>query len=226
MILVNSIFSSKLAEEVYALKSTVNYLGVDTESFSPHQSVLRKKLGLDECKIILLPARLHRVKCVDDIILATEKIVKHEDKVKTIIIGTGPEELSLKRMTRELGLTSNVLFWGDTVNSIVPQHYGMADVVVNLSLYEPFGLVPVEGMACGKPVVVYDSGGPAETVLDRVTGVKVKPRDVGHLSDEILAIIQNPRRGREMGLRGRERVLGNYTWELTAKRLLQAGESS
>jgi glycosyltransferase involved in cell wall biosynthesis len=125
-------------------------------------------------------------------------------------------------MTRELGLSSHVLFWGDVLQVKMPAHYAMADVIVNLSMYEPFGLIPVEAMACGKPIVVYDSGGPSETVEDGVTGVKVKPRDIGALSRSISTILQDGSLAKQMGERGRARVLANYTWNLTAKRLLES----
>jgi glycosyltransferase involved in cell wall biosynthesis len=92
-------------------------------------------------------------------------------------------------------------------------YYCMADVVVYPSLFEPFGLVPLEAMACQRPVVAYNSGGPAETVEDQVTGLLAQPGNVSDLSECVSRILADADMGRRMGQQGRKRVESRFTWE-------------
>ena len=91
-----------------------------------------------------------------------------------------------------------------------------ADVVACTPWYEPFGIVPLEAMACGVPVVATAVGGIRDTVVDGVTGRLVPPRDPAALGDAIASLLPDRRRRMALGRAGRERARARYTWDRVA----------
>lgn len=97
--------------------------------------------------------------------------------------------------------------------------YHEAEIVVNPSLSESFGISVVEGMACGIPVVGTRVGGMCETILSGRTGMLVEADAPEELSQALIAILDDPVRARNMGSEGRERAVGMYSWKARAERL-------
>jgi D-inositol-3-phosphate glycosyltransferase len=87
-----------------------------------------------------------------------------------------------------------------------------ADAVVCVPWYEPFGIVPLEAMACGRPVVAAAVGGLTDTVVDGVTGVHVPPRDPDHLAGVLRELLADPAHRRRLGDAGAERARRRYRW--------------
>jgi glycosyltransferase involved in cell wall biosynthesis len=87
-----------------------------------------------------------------------------------------------------------------------------ADVVVSVPWYEPFGIVPVEAMACGRPVVGSAVGGLLDTVVPGVTGELVPPRDPAALAQALRRLLDDPERRRRYGEAGRRRAVEHYDW--------------
>jgi glycosyltransferase involved in cell wall biosynthesis len=98
----------------------------------------------------------------------------------------------------------------------MPAWYRSADVVACTPWYEPFGLTPLEAMACGVPVVAYAVGGLAESVIDGVTGVLVGPRDVRGLAGALRGVLTDEMRRMSFASAAVDRVRSRYTWERTA----------
>jgi glycosyltransferase involved in cell wall biosynthesis len=98
----------------------------------------------------------------------------------------------------------------------MPGWYRSADVVACAPWYEPFGLTPLEAMACGVPVVAYAVGGLAESIIDGVTGILVPPRDVRHLAASLRAVVGDEVRRMSYASAAVDRVRSRYTWERTA----------
>jgi glycosyltransferase involved in cell wall biosynthesis len=96
--------------------------------------------------------------------------------------------------------------------------YAAADVAVTTPWYEPFGLTPLEAMACGAPVIGSRVGGIAFTVADGETGFLVPPRDPDALSARIEDVLIDPERRQRMGQAGRARVIRSFTWQQVAAR--------
>jgi glycosyltransferase involved in cell wall biosynthesis len=117
-----------------------------------------------------------------------------------VFVGKGDLKAFLKHRARQLGLQPNVAFlgWRDDVQQILP----LLDVLVLPSLNEGMGRVLVEAMIAGRPVVASRTGGIPDLIRDGVDGLLVPPGDASALADAILALIQNPQRAREMGMRG------------------------
>jgi glycosyltransferase involved in cell wall biosynthesis len=92
------------------------------------------------------------------------------------------------------------------------------DVVVTVPWYEPFGIVPLEAMACGRPVVGSAVGGLLDTIVPGTTGELVPPRDPAALADALHALLEDPDRRRRYGEAGRERAVALYDWSAVVAR--------
>jgi glycosyltransferase involved in cell wall biosynthesis len=104
----------------------------------------------------------------------------------------------------------------------MPSLYNVSDLVVLPSIYEPFGKVLVEAMACGKPVVATQTSGIPEVVLNNETGILVPPRRPTFLAQAIIKILSDKKTSEKMGLKGRQRAIRLFTWQKVAERVHQA----
>ena len=100
------------------------------------------------------------------------------------------------------------------------QAYRECKFLVHLSLYEPFGLTPLEAGLFSKPSIVTNRGGPPETVIDGETGYVVNPNDTKRVSSRMNELLENSHLRLEMGRRARENILRNFTLEVSVKNLL------
>jgi len=109
-----------------------------------------------------------------------------------------------------------VTLLGAVERAAMPSWYRSADVLACTPWYEPFGLTPLEAMACGRPVVTYAVGGLAESVLHEVTGVHVRPGDVSGLAGELRDLLADPHRRERYGQAALARARTRYAWDGTA----------
>jgi glycosyltransferase involved in cell wall biosynthesis len=128
-----------------------------------------------------------------------------------------PERLDA--MVRQSGLDDRVTFHSYLPHKDIISHYQQADLVVNPSLSETFGISIVEAMACGVPVVGTRVGGMLDTIVDEV-GRAVPPEDPERLAQAMCEILDNRELARQMGRSGRERAVTQFTWKTRANRLL------
>ncbi|MEU1054358.1 glycosyltransferase [Streptomyces sp. NPDC005876] len=127
-----------------------------------------------------------------------------------------PEAERLAGIARRAGVTDRVRLLGAVDPRDMPALIGSADLVLCTPVYEPFGIVPLEAMACGVPVLATDVGGHRDSVADGVTGRLVAPGDPGAVADAARALLADPGLRREQGRAGRDRVLTHYTWRRVA----------
>ncbi len=118
----------------------------------------------------------------------------------------------------------SVVFTGAIPYSELAGNYGCADVVVNPSLSESFGMSLIEAMACSRPVVAARVGGMIDIVQDGVTGRLVEPGDAGALADAIIGVLADPSRGSAMGVAGLQRVRECFSWDLVTADLAKRYE--
>jgi glycosyltransferase involved in cell wall biosynthesis len=130
-----------------------------------------------------------------------------------------PEIGRLRRLAHELGVGAQVQFLGRRAPSELRDIYLAADVFVTTPWYEPFGITPLEAMACGTPVIGSAVGGIKHTVLDGVTGFLVPPHDPGALSARLMQLYGCPALGAAMGRAGVRRVRSMFTWDEVALQL-------
>ncbi|WUI03455.1 glycosyltransferase [Spirillospora sp. NBC_00431] len=127
-----------------------------------------------------------------------------------------PEVRRLRAVARDAGVAGRVEFLGRLARADVPPLLRSAALVVTLPWYEPFGMVPLEAMACGAPVVASAVGGHLDTVVDGVTGVHVPPRDPDAAAGAIRALLADPAKRAAMGLAGGGRARDHYPWARVA----------
>ena len=181
---------------------SVVYPGVDLARFDPDTLPaplqIRRMLGIPENgPLIGMVARLQRWKGVHVLIEAIPSILQSEPNARCVIVG-GEHDLepdyasSLRSRIDELGLAGRIILAGLQQN--VPEWMQAMDVVVHASDREPFGMVIVEAMALGKPVVAAASGGPLEIITDGVDGMLSPWNDAPALAQKIVALLHDPER--------------------------------
>jgi glycosyltransferase involved in cell wall biosynthesis len=126
------------------------------------------------------------------------------------------EAQQLQRLAAQLGVADRVRLHGGVTRGEMPALLRSADLVACTPWYEPFGIVPLEAMACGVPVVATAVGGIRDTVVDDVTGHLVPPRDPRALGDAIAGLLRDRVRRKALGAAGRERARARYTWDRVA----------
>jgi len=133
------------------------------------------------------------------------------------VVDDDPIARRLLALTDELGISDRVDLRGAVPRSAVPCLLRSADVVACCPWYEPFGMVAVEAMACGVPVVASDVDGLAETVVHGLTGLRVPPRDPARIAAALDQLLNDPVRRRSMGEAGLRRA-AHYGWHAVAAR--------
>lgn len=184
--------------------------GVDTAAFAPGDPPPGGRPRL------VTVGRLVRRKGVDETIAALAAV---PDAELVVAGGGGPDDPDRARLAAvAVGhrVAHRVRFVGALPRERVPALLRSADVVVCVPWYEPFGMVPLEAMACARPVVASAVGGLADTVVDGVTGVHVPPRRPPELAAALRRLLDAPALRRELGRAGRERVLARYGWDRVA----------
>ncbi|GGM41846.1 glycosyltransferase [Dactylosporangium sucinum] len=192
--------------------------GVDGERFTPGGPAAdRPRPGM---RRILSVGPLVERKGFADLIEALRRVPGAE----LVVVG-GPDPAGLDRDPEARRLTefADRCGVGDRVRLIgavplddLPGWYRSADVLACAPWYEPFGLTPLEGMSCGVPVVAYEVGGIAESVIDNVTGVLVPPRDTNALAAAVRGLLGDEVRRMSYASAAIDRVRSRYTWERTA----------
>jgi glycogen(starch) synthase len=182
---------------------------------------LRATLADDGTHLVLFAGRLEYEKGVQTVLHALERLVDRVGAVRFLIAGVGTYSDELRRLVDELGLGHRVHFTGFLEERALRLHYAAADVAVAPSLYEPFGLVATEAMACGTPVVVSDTGGLREIVVGG-TGLTFPPQDAEQFADRIAEILTDADLAARLVARGRERIRAHYDWTDVAERTVLA----
>jgi glycosyltransferase involved in cell wall biosynthesis len=118
----------------------------------------------------------------------------------------------LRAIAGEAGVGDRLAFVGAVPRADVPAWVRSADVVLAVPWYEPFGITPLEAMACGRPVVATAVGGLVDTVADGVTGDLVPPRDPEQLGEVLAALLADDERRAAYGAAGVHRVRARYRW--------------
>src|SRR5690606_22837516 len=124
-----------------------------------------------------------------------------------------PEGRRLLALADKLGVRDRLHMLGQVPRTRVTALLRSADVAVCAPWYEPFGMTPLEAMACGVPVVASAVGGLIDTVVDGVTGRLVTPRDPAKLAEAVQDLLADPATARTFGRAGHARVESRYSWD-------------
>lgn len=165
-------------------------------------------------KVIMHISNFRPVKRVTDVVRAFKRVL---DRVpaRLVMVGDGPEKISAVGVARQLGITDHIKYIGviENIESILP----CAHIVFQPSEHESFGLVPLEAMACGIPVIGTASGGIAEVVEHGKTGYLCEVGDIEAMANYAVTLLMNPGQAKEMGQKGRERARNLFGMERHVK---------
>lgn len=212
--------------------------GFDPDELEPVDRLeARAELGWpdDEFTVLQLGRMVPR-KGVDNVIRAIAVAKKRFGCPARLVVAGGnssdpaknrtPELERLARIAREEGVARHVHFFGRCARERLRTIYSAADVFVTTPWYEPFGITPVEAMACARPVIGAAVGGIQDTVLDGRTGYLVPPNDPEALAGRIARIAAQPELGYRMGRAGLARARRLFTWKRVAQDLVEVYESA
>ena len=226
-IVIASDHEKQLLDEIYAVpmeKVITIPPGVDLERFTPGQVCdARDNLNLPRSSLIFLAGgRMEPLKALDNLIDALSTLPESAD-YQLLLFGGNDHPASIAERKRLVSVAESanirgkIKFLGPLDHDILPEYYRAADLVVVPSLYESFGMVALEAMASGRPVIASKVGGLAgmfsskSTKFADQTGILVPPDDVEQLSIAISNLVQNVERMRGMGNAARIHALG-FSW--------------
>ncbi|MFH0779840.1 MAG: glycosyltransferase family 4 protein [Parcubacteria group bacterium] len=191
----------------------------------PKDPALLKMHGLSiGDKVVLFVGGLgasHYFKGVNYLIRAISLI---DDKsVKALIVGSGSLLESYEKQAQEMNLTDRVKFTGFVGADILPKYYNLGDIFVlpSINTNEAFGIVLIEAMACGKPVIASNLKGVRSVVDVGVNGLLVEPRNSKDIADKIMYFVNNPGLATKFGQNCLDSVEKKYRWSRITDRLLE-----
>lgn len=198
MVLANSRYTARRIKELYGIKAQVCYPFVDSDVFKPieHAHVhmyneIYAKYNLS-APIVLSTGRIVPVRRFDFLIPMLKYMMREFPSATLVVTGEISRDNAhyvngLIQEARLLGIQKNIRFVGLVSDMELAKLYNTAHAYVHLCPHEPFGLSPVEAMACGTPAVVWDDGsGPCETMIDGKTGFKAKPYDIRDFAEKVM----------------------------------------
>jgi teichuronic acid biosynthesis glycosyltransferase TuaC len=188
------------------------------------KDVVREKEGANhpykEKVVLVSVSNLVETKGIDLNIRAIGNLKKKYKDILYIVIGEGEERKKLERLVEELRVEDTVLFMGQLPHRKVLKYMERCDIFSLPSWNEGFGVVYLEAMASGKPVIGCRGEGIDGIIRHGETGMLVEPKDVASLTDTLDFLISNREESKRFGTRARKLVLDNYTWENSASALI------
>jgi glycosyltransferase involved in cell wall biosynthesis len=170
---------------------------VDLTGFEPGEknSGLLKRFGLDGRKVLMTLGRLlrDRPKGIDEVLELLPELAKEVPQIAYLIVGDGPDRSRLAAKAVQLGVGDRVAFAGRVAESEKAAHYRLADAFVMPGYGEGFGIVYLEALACGIPVLASTLDASREALLDGEMGLLVDPRNRAELRRGLLRVLQQPR---------------------------------
>ena len=197
--------------------------GIDTQHFAPKiaRGDLIEKYRLDGRRVIVSVGRLVHRKGQDELVKAMPKILEQFPDAILLFVGEGPIKQMLFNSAKQLGVLPKVVFAGRVSHHDLPDYICLGEIFAmpvrsrfsGLEV-EGLGIVYLEASACGLPVIVGNSGGAVDAVLDKKTGLLVDGTKSDLIADAICELLANPERAKQMGAAGRDWVINN--WQLSS----------
>jgi phosphatidylinositol alpha-1,6-mannosyltransferase len=227
-IIANSRNTKMLLQDIGVDASRIHIIhpGVHVQSFCASSETarrVRQKHHLDAAPVLLTVGRLQRRKGQDMVVQALPRIRQSIPHVKYVMVGVGEELASLTALAQELGVQDSVVFAGNVPDQELAAYYAASDVFImpNRQIsgdIEGFGIAYLEASAAGKPVIGGKSGGTDDAIVDGVTGIRVDGNSSVEIADAAIDLLSTPDRAKTMGMRGRQRVENEFTWDTVVER--------
>ena len=184
--------------------------GVNLEKFKANDA----KKNANDAKVVITVSRLVYKNGVDILIRAIQDL-----PVKLQILGSGPEETSLKNLAEELNIADKIEFLGNIDNDKLPEYLSQADIFARPSRSEGLGISFLEAMAMGLPVIAPPVGGIPDFLKDRETGLFVQEEDPADLAEKIKLLLNDESLRNRIAQAGQKLVLENYSWGTIASKM-------
>ncbi len=203
-----------------------NGIDLDRYRISVNRYEIRERYGVHSGeKLILFVGRLVPQKGVEHLIRAIPLILEKHPEAKFIIVGEGWMKDRLEALARSILMNhQKIMFTGFIPDNEVIALMASADALVIPSIYEPFGIVALEGMAVGVPVVASQVGGLAEVVEHDKTGVLVYPENPESIAWGVNYVLSNPEHSNWLVYNAREMLQKTYSWEAIARKTIKVYE--
>jgi len=219
-------------ESARAKNTTLLYPPVDTSKFHPNYNNVeeyRREFGLkDSDKVVGTVGNINSTKGYEYFLLAAKMIKEVSPHVKFLVVGKKLETAEkywqrIQALVTSLGIEKDVILTGARTD--IPQIMNVIDIFVLASLAEAAPVVILEAMACAKPVVATKVGGVPELVTDGETGILVPPKDNKAIADAVLYLLNHPEEAKQVGMKGRQRVVEHFDVEKCVQKHKELYES-
>ncbi len=203
--------------------------GFEPKQFWPvERRFARKMLGFNpDERLVLHLGRLVPRKGADNVIRGVARLaVAQGIPSKLVVVGGNsdipdpaatPEIARLRKIAESEGIADRVVFTGRRSREVLKLYYSAADAFVTTPWYEPFGITPIEAMACGTPVVGSNVGGIKFSVVDNETGFLVPPKEPDALATQVARICKDRRLGKRLGRAAARRAKSLFTWQAVVR---------
>lgn len=191
--------------------------GIETDEIYTNN---KKPKKYQNYKILLSVSRLISTKGIDFNLYALKELVTRFNNIIYLIIGEGPFKQYLNKLAIDLGVEKYVIFLGQLPHKKVLEYMSICDIFVMPSWQETFGLVYLEAMAHGKPIIGCKSQGIDGVVKDGETGLLVKQKDIKGVIRSVGYLLNHDEEAKLIGKKARKLVLKNYTWEKNAEKTI------
>ncbi len=213
---IKNLFGKPL-EDVHVVPNGINVNKFDGKE---RDWEFRRNYAADYEKIIFFAGRIVNEKGIQVLLNAAPKILANYPNVKFVIAGRGPCMEELQGLSKYLGLEQKVYFTGYLNDVQITKMYKAIDIATFPSLYEPFGIVALEGMLAGAATVVSDSGGLNEIVSHRIDGMKSYAGNPNSLADSILECLYDEQLCAQMAKKAHEKVVKEFNWDTISKKTM------
>jgi glycosyltransferase involved in cell wall biosynthesis len=203
--------------------------GVDVKAFHPGADVepARRRFGLAPGeRLVLTVQRLYPRKGVATFLEAAALVARDVPQARFVVVGDGPERPALERRAAALGIAARVVFAGAVANAQLPALYAAADVFAFHTLHEGLGIVLLEALAAGCPVVTTAAGGTLDIVRPGDTGLLVEPGDAAAFAGAVVTILRDPALTDILRARARRAAETEFDWDAVAGRYLDVLEAA
>ncbi|MHA1676361.1 MAG: glycosyltransferase, partial [Candidatus Njordarchaeales archaeon] len=193
--------------------------GIDLSEYAelPPKGAFKKKFNIPEDrKIILYLGRIHKTKGIDFLVRAYAHLINEMNFKDAVLVIAGPDDgylSEIKSLVQGLSASNSILFTGPLYGEDKLAAYVDSQVYVLPSRYETFPMTVLEAYACEKPVIASKVGGLGDMVVNGVTGLLIKPGDIEQLTYALLCLLNDDKRAREMGSRGRKLIQKKFSIE-------------
>ena len=196
-------------------------MAVDAVEFNPNnkgREEIIERYHLGDKKIVLYVGRIKAHKGLEQLV----EYAKYTDKnIKYLIVGAGDLTPILRVQIKKLGVQDKIILTGKISNEDLPKYYAACDMFVlpSISRLEAFGIVGLEAMASGKPVIISDIPGVREVISDNIEGILVNPLDARDIADKITILCEDDKLRAQMGSAGRKRVEERFEWSKVVRQI-------